>query len=387
MSRRRVLVLTEDSKPATGGIAEYLHQLAVAVAPAADVHVVSSVPGAARVIAPAGITYEELSWFRTQLRLPGDGFLPARKFNTLRWRLGLRGTMRRHLQRLVDPQTTVVLGRVSAVTHPWCQACRDLGIPYMAIGYGLELIEPDTPRQDIAGAAQWFSISADTTRILVECGVSPGQIVPLPPGVDPNAVRVPPGDDRTRRGHAPYVLTLGMLRKRKGMDVLIDAFARIGDRFRDLRLVVAGDGPERAALEAQVARLPEGTRQRVHFTGAVDDDARNVLLADCAVFVLANRRLPGDVEGFGIVFLEAALHGKPAIGGRNGGVPDAVVDGVTGLLVDMEQDPVGAVADALDRLLRDPEAARAMGQRACERAVTEFRWADRATTFLQHLAS
>lgn len=394
MSRPRVLVLTEDSKPATGGIAEYLHQLATAVAPAADVHIVTSVAGAARVMAATGITYEELPWFRTQLRLPGDTFLPIRKLNTLRWRLSLRGTLRRQLRRLVDPHTTVVLGRVSAVTHPWCQACRDLGIPYTAIGYGLELIEPETPREDIVGAARWFSISADTTRILIECGVPRERIVQLPPGVDPATVKAPSIDvrarlaDRLGLGRAPFVLTLGMLRKRKGMDVLIDAFARISDRFPGHHLVVAGDGPERATLDAQVMRLPEAVRAKVHIIGAIDSETRNALLADCSVFVLANRRLPGDVEGFGIVFLEAALHGKPAIGGRNGGVPDAIVDGVTGLLVDMEQEPAAALAlaAALDQLLQDPELARAVGQRACERAMSEFRWADRAATFLRHLA-
>jgi phosphatidylinositol alpha-1,6-mannosyltransferase len=170
------------------------------------------------------------------------------------------------------------------------------------------------------------------------------------------------------------------------MDVLIDAFARISDRFPPVHLVVAGDGPERASLDAQVSTLPEAVRAKVHFTGAIDTETRNALLADCSVFVLANRRLPGDVEGFGIVFLEAALHGKPAIGGRNGGVPDAIIDGTTGVLVDMEQEPVAAVAEALDFLLGDPGAARAIGRQACERAMTEFRWADRATTFLTSVA-
>jgi phosphatidyl-myo-inositol dimannoside synthase len=397
MSRPRILVLTEDSKPATGGIAEYLHQLAVAVAPTADVHIVTSVPRAARVAAPAGLTYEELPWFRTQLQLPGDRFPLVRKLNTLRWRVGLRGAMRRHLRRLVDPQTidpqtTVVLGRVSAVTHPWCQACRDLGIPYAAIGYGLELIEPETPREDILGAARWFSISADTTRLLVERGVPADRIVQLPPGVDPRTVESPSEEFRVRvrtlhgLGRSPFVLTIGMFRKRKGMDVLMDAFATISDRFPELRLVIVGDGPEREPLIARRLALPQPVQDRVLFTAPVDDATRNALLAECSVFVLANRRLPGDVEGFGIVFLEAALHGKAAIGGRNGGVSDAIVDGVTGLLVDMEPDPVAAVATALDTLMRDPDRTRAMGQRAYERAATDFRWADRAATFLQDLA-
>jgi phosphatidyl-myo-inositol dimannoside synthase len=385
MARPRIVILTEDSKPATGGIAEYLHQLAAALAPACDVRIVSSVAGASRVAAPAGVSYEELRWFRTQLRLPGDGFMPTRRLNTLRWRMSLRGTMRRYLRRLIDGNTTVVLGRVSAVTHPWCQACRDLGVPYLAIGYGLELIEPATPREDILGAERWFSISADTTGLLIERGVSPERIAMVPPGVDPQAVAAPASDVRARVrqrvgvGQDPFLLSIGMLRRRKGMDLLISAFQILSGKHPSLHLVIAGDGPEGAELRARAG-------ERVHFTGAVDDETRNALVAECAVFALANRRLPGDVEGFGIVFLEAALHGKAVVGGRNGGVPDAVVDGVTGILVDTDGGPE-PLAAGLERLLGDPDLARAMGARGRERALTAFAWPDRAATVLECLGA
>ncbi|HWZ61145.1 MAG TPA: glycosyltransferase family 4 protein [Gemmatimonadaceae bacterium] len=383
LARRRIVVLTEDSKPATGGIAEYLHQLAVALAPTCDVHIVSCVPGAGRVVGPSGVSYEELPWFRTHLELPGDQFMPTRRLNTLRWRVGLRTTMRQHLRRLLGPDTTIVLGRVSAVTHPWCQACRDLGVPYQAIGYGLELIEPETPLEDVRGAGQWFAISTDTARLLTDHGVPADRIVPLPPAVNPSTLAPPPTDVRFRVleelgiGDAPYLLSIGMLRRRKGMDLVIDAFAALAARYPELYLVIAGDGPEAPGLRARAG-------ERVIFTGAIDDQTRNALLADCTLFVLANRRLPNDVEGFGIVFLEAAAHGKAVVGGRNGGVPDAVVDGVTGLLVDTSGD-AAPVRDALIRLLNEPELAQAMGERGRERACTVFTWPERAATVLKSL--
>jgi phosphatidyl-myo-inositol dimannoside synthase len=387
MGRARIVILTEDSKPATGGIAEYLHQLAAALAPTCDVHIVSSVPGASRVLAPPGVTYEELLWFRTQLHLPGDQFMPTRRLNTLRWRVSLRATMRRHVRRLLGGRadTTVVLGRVSAVTHPWCQACRDLGVPYLAIGHGLELLEPATPRADIRGAALWFSNSADTARILRGEAVAADHIVALPPGVDPDSVAAPSTEVRARvrqrlgLGGAPFLLSIGRLRRRKGMDLLLDAFAALAPRHPTLHLVIAGEGPEEAALRARGG-------PRVHFAGGVDDDTRNALLAECELFVLANRRLPGDVEGFGIVFLEAALQGKAVVGGRNGGVPDAVVDGVTGLLVETEGDP-GPLTAAIERLLCEPELARAMGERGRERALRDFTWESRAATFSECLGA
>jgi phosphatidylinositol alpha-1,6-mannosyltransferase len=383
-TRRRIVILTEDSKPATGGIAEYLHQLAVALAPAHDVHIVTSVAGAGQVPVPPGVRYEELPWFRTQLRLPGDAFMPTRRLNTLRWRVNLRATMRRQLRRLMGPETTIVLGRLSAVTHPWCQACRDLGLSYQAIAYGVELIDPATPGDDIRGASQWFAISEDTAQLLAAHGVSADRIVMLPPAVDAGTVAPPPPAARRRIlehlgvGDAPFLLTIGKLRRRKGMDLVIEAFAGLAGAHPGLHLVIAGDGPDAAALRAQAG-------EAVHFTGTIDDETRNALLAECALFVLANRRLPGDVEGFGIVFLEAALHGKAVVGGKNGGVPDAVVDGVTGLLVDTSED-AGPLGRALEQLLSDPAQARAMGERGRERACTAFTWPARAATMGEHLA-
>jgi phosphatidylinositol alpha-1,6-mannosyltransferase len=383
LSRGRIVILTEDSKPANGGIAEYLHQLAVALAPTHDVHIVSSVPGAGQIVGPPGLSYEELPWFRTQLRLPGDHFMPTRRLNTLRWRVNLRATMRRHLRRLLTPGTTIVIGRVSAVTHAWCQACRDLGVPYLAMAYGVELIDAETRAKDIRGADRWFAISEDTTRLLAAHGVPADRIVPLPPAVDPDTMAPPPVEIRRRilrqlgLDDAPFLLTMGMLRRRKGMDLVIEAFASLAAQHPTLHLVIAGDGPEAATLRARAGN-------RVHFTGTIDDETRNTLLAECTLFVLANRRLPGDVEGFGIVFLEAALHGKAVVGGRNGGVPDAVVDGVTGLLVDTSAD-ARPLHDALAQLLNDPAQARAMGERGRERACATFTWPARAATMVEHL--
>src|SRR5262249_1412795 len=116
------------------------------------------------------------------------------------------------------------------------------------------------------------------------------------------------------------------------------------------------------------------------FAGPVDERTRNALFAECEAFVMANRRLPQDVEGFGIVFLEAALHGKPAIGGRNGGVPDAIDDGVTGYLVDTSAGP-DDVARALRQVLGDPELASALGARGRERVLRDFAWGPRARAF------
>jgi phosphatidylinositol alpha-1,6-mannosyltransferase len=178
----------------------------------------------------------------------------------------------------------------------------------------------------------------------------------------------------------PYVLSLARLVPRKGIDLAIAAFATVADAFPDVMLVIAGEGPQETALRHLVAEA--GIADRVRFTGAVDEPTKVALFAGCEAYVMPNRVLPNDVEGFGIVFLEAAAHGKPTIGGANGGVPDAVQSDVTGLLVDTTRGS-SAVAAALTRLLADPSLRQSLGARARERVEREFAWDDRATTFLQ----
>src|ERR1700728_5020532 len=147
VGRRRIVILTEDSKPALGGIAEYLHQLALATSETHDVLVVTSVLGAEALNPGLPFRYREVGWFRKAQPRRGDGFMPTRRLNTLAWQLGRRGRVR-HLLAGIDaeqPNSAYVLGRMSPVTYPWYVACLDLGLDFTAIGYGLELVEALAP--------------------------------------------------------------------------------------------------------------------------------------------------------------------------------------------------------------------------------------------------
>jgi len=387
--RGRIVILTEDSKPALGGIAEYLHRLALATMPYHDVLVVTSVTGADALNATLPYPHREVTWFRAQERRGGDAVPPVRYLNTLIWHLQRPRRVRALLADIhaARPDSRYVLGRLSPVTFPWCAGCDALGLPYAAIGYGLELIERLPARlarqraAHVRRAAQWFAVSQDTRRRLIELGVPAAGVSLLTPGAGPPA---PVGADagcvvRTRLGLGgrPFLFSLGLLRRRKGIDLAIAALAALRDRHPDLLLVVAGDGPEGPALRALAQRLQ--VADRVIFTGEIDEATKAALFAECQVFVLPTRDEPGDVEGFGIVFLEAALHGKPVVGGNTGGVPDAVADGVTGLLVDTHD--ATALTAALARLLSDPALQATLGHNGRERARTEFRWEIRGRAF------
>lgn len=393
--RRRIVILTEDSKPALGGIAEYLHQLAVATSAGHDVLVVTSVPGAEALNAELPFRYREVGWFRQQQARRGDGFMPTRRINTLAWHLGRRHRVRELLARIhsEQPNSSYILGRMSPVTYPWYVACLDLGLEYSAIGYGLELIEALTPvwaqrRAAMVDAARhWFVISHDTSAKLTQFGVPesrqslllPGVVMPDPAAPTERARRAI--RERLALGGAPFVLSLCHLRHRKGIDLAIEAFAHVASEFPTLRYVAAGAGPERDVLSALA--LDSGVGDRVIFPGAIDEATKAALFAECAFFVLPTRAEAHDVEGFGIVYLEAGSYGKAVIGGANGGVAEAIAHEETGLLVDTRD--AGELTAAMRQLLRDPARSNEMGRRGAERACRDFMWEDRGRAFARRV--
>ena len=169
------------------------------------------------------------------------------------------------------------------------------------------------------------------------------------------------------------LLTVGRLQRRKGHDTMIDALARWPAGAPAVRYVIVGDGEERAPLERRAR--DHGLGDRVYFAGAVPPEDLPAYYAAADLFVHPNRVDGSDFEGFGIVFLEAAAAGLAVVGGRSGGVPEAVIDGVTGVLVS------GTSADelvgVLTGLLANAPRCRSLGEAGRLRATQEFTW-DRA---------
>jgi len=166
------------------------------------------------------------------------------------------------------------------------------------------------------------------------------------------------------------ILTVGALQKRKGQDLLIRAMPTIRARCPDVLYSIAGAGLERSYLDKLVAE--SHVEDLVQFRGAPNEDELVECYQQCDLFVLANRRVGWDVEGFGIVLLEAQACGKPVVAGRSGGTPDTLSIDLTGHLVDGES--VSEVADVVIGLLSDPVVARTMGERARQWVVQNFDW-------------
>jgi phosphatidylinositol alpha-1,6-mannosyltransferase len=153
------------------------------------------------------------------------------------------------------------------------------------------------------------------------------------------------------------------------MDVLIEAIGALSADRPDVTLAIGGGGRDRGRLEVRARR----SGARVRFLGRVPDNDLPLLdgAADVWAMCCRSRWLGLEQEGFGIVFLEAAATGVAQLAGRSGGSDEAVVDGQTGLVVDRPRDAM-AVADALARLLDDPELRQSLGDEARRRAVAEF---------------
>ena len=178
----------------------------------------------------------------------------------------------------------------------------------------------------------------------------------------------------------PELLCLGRLVYEKGFHVAVEAFSLIRNAFPAARLTIAGDGPARQDLEAQVRRL--GIQQAVLFTGWVSpDDVPDTINRASMVF------MPSREESFGLVALESGLMGRPVIASRVGGLPEVVQHGETGLTV--PRDDPEAMAAAAVRLLREPDRARRFGEAARERGLSTFsldRYVDQYEALYRRLA-
>ena len=162
-------------------------------------------------------------------------------------------------------------------------------------------------------------------------------------------------------GEGPLIGFFGRLIPQKGVDVLLRAFAALGEAHPTPRLVIVGDGGERAALEALAAHL--GLAERVTFAGWQAEASRLMPAADVIV-------MPSRWEGFGLVALEAMAAARPLVASRVSALPEIVVDGVTGRLV--PPDDAAALAVALDGLLGEPAFAAALGAAGRARLETDF---------------
>lgn len=363
--RRRVLVVTNDFPPRIGGIQSFVHKTLQGLDPAEVVVYASTCPGAEQF--DAGLPFPVVRDRSTML-------LPTPR-------------VRRNV---------VAVLRASAATAVWFGAAAPLGLlaPALRQGGAQRIVatthghEPGWARlavarsllRRIAGDVDVLTYLGSYTRDRLSSALvdtdRPTRLERLTPGVDVRQFR--PGIDATsvraryELADAPTVVCVSRLVRRKGQDALIDAWPAIRAQVPDARLLLVGRGKYRDALERQAAG--RSVSDSVTITGEIPDGELPAHLAAGDVFAMPcrTRRFGLDVEGLGIVYLEAGACGLPVIAGRSGGAPDAVLDGRTGIVVDGRSRT--QITAAAVGLLSDPDRRQAMGRAGRSWVEQSWQW-------------
>lgn len=220
-----------------------------------------------------------------------------------------------------------------------------------------------------------ISNSAFTRETLIGMGVEATRISVIHPGVDVGRFRpgLPAQDLRDQLGLGPrakLLLSVGRLQRRKGFDTVIRCLPELVAAGLDVHYAIVGIGEDADYLAGLARQF--GVEGRVHRLGHVAIEDLPRWYNACDLFVLANRDIAGDTEGFGIVFIEAAACGKMAIAGQAGGTGSAVLEGVTGLRIDGESQ--AALTAALVDILRDDGRREALGAAGLARARELLSW-------------
>lgn len=269
------------------------------------------------------------------------------------------------------------------------EALPALPVPIVMLAHGAEWPTDPSPskrrriERATAKASRILAVS-DYTAARVRPYAPADRVAILHPPISPQPAPSPEASRRMaalRRGTAPLIASLARLEPRKGFDMTLRAVADLSADHPDLTYAIGGGGEDLARLQALAASL--GIAERVHFLGRIDEDQKAALLAGADLFAMPTRQVGRSVEGFGIIYLEAAWHGLACIAGTEGGGGDAVLDGVTGLVVDGADQT--AVTGALRRLVETPDERTAMGQAGAQRVRREFLWDQAAPRFLAAL--
>ncbi|MGW0764879.1 glycosyltransferase family 4 protein [Streptomyces sp. NPDC002676] len=367
----KTLIVTNDFPPRPGGIQAFLHNMALRLDPG-------------RLVVYAS------TWKRSREGVEATSAFDAEQpFTVVRDRTTML---------LPTPQATrraVGLLREHGCTSVWFGAAAPLGLMAPALraagakrlvatthGHEAGWAQLPAARQllrRIGESTDAITYLGEYTRSRIATALTPhaaGRMVQLPPGVDEKTFHPASGGEevRARLGltDRPVVVCVSRLVPRKGQDTLIKAMPRILAAEPDAVLLIVGGGP----YERDLRRLARetGVEASVRFTGAVPWSELPAHYGAGDVFAMPCRTRRGglDVEGLGIVYLEASATGLPVVAGDSGGAPDAVLDGETGWVV--RGDCVDDTAERIVVLLQDAELRRRMGERGRRWVEEKWRW-------------
>jgi len=366
----KLLFVSQDFPPVTGGIQTYSHQLALNFS---RKHEVS-------VIAPAhrkGATFDRHQPYRTyRFPIGHTSMFGINTFFTIASIASKTGSRTVFHSQHTTATGSMMAKRLGLIDNFYIAAH---GREILRNGY--TLCHPAVRKRVLLEASALFPVSRYTSGLLTKEHVPDDRIKVVNNGVDlehffPREVR------QFRETNAlsgkRIILSAARLVPRKGMDTVIRAFDGICERYDDVLLLIAGDGPDRKRLENLAGRHRK--TGRIRFAGHVPYEDLPFYYSAADVFAMpARQEEDGSVEGFGLVFLEANACSTAVIGSFSGGIPDAVEHGVNGLLVDPGS--VRHTARALSTLLDDYEYRSKLARQGMKRAQ-RFTWENAAAKIM-----
>jgi len=292
-----------------------------------------------------------------------------------------------------NPETFVLIGQV---------------LPYGTVAYLKYLLKPYNYGVFLHGMDFTFALKRPRKKMLMLLSLSKAKkiicansyvaslvrdwkpelankIIIINPGIDETSINrleniTPLLQDKYQTKDKITLLSLGRLVKRKGVDMVISAIASLDKEVQaKICYLVAGTGEADYYLKELAVNL----NVNVVFTGEVSDLEKWSFLNLCDIFIMPARSIDGDFEGFGIVYLEANLYGKPVIAGLSGGVGDAVINNETGLLINPES--IEEIATAIKLLVNNSEERLRMGKNGRERVLRDFLWTNQIKKLYDNL--
>ena len=409
---RRVLLLTEEYPPVLGGIQNYLSELMDQLKPDHTIVITQKRND-------CDVWDKEQKYKIIRVNMHG--------FSIPRWRSAMN--VLEETVKEFKPEI-IVCGKALFEGRAALKICKKYQIPYVVMTYGMEIntwLKTEKTKRDLLNvcdqAERIFVINDEIKTVLTNFlrlsrlahsnrwamapafakamagrrkddgsggnRVDENKFVKMYPGVDEfygmtpaNGDEIathrpsqPMGDGSQRRRHT--IVSVCRLVHRKGIDVVINAVNEIKKKIPNIKYIIIGDGPEKTALEQLVKKL--GLEDNVEFFGKASNEKILEVYQKSDLFVMTPRNEEGNMEGFGIVYLEAAMAGLCAVGSKSGGVPEAVLDRQTGLLAN--ENDVDDTAVQVLKLLQDDGLRKQLGDNAKKRASDEFSWMKRAVLF------
>lgn len=380
---KKSLLLTLDFPPDLGGVAAYYQNVCQNLPPAKIL-----------VLAPAQAgdsTFDRRRQFAvirhpllTALARPARGKFKifaktAKRLKLLRLYFALKPILKNHRIELLQIGQILPLGTLALLLKKYQK------LPFIVYSHGLDITLPQNSsrkkyllKKIITGARNIIANSYFTKDELVKLGADPKKVAAVHPGPNLSAEqaaeqKIEEIKNRLALKNKKILITVGRLQSRKGHDLVLKALPQIIRSVPNLVYLIIGQGPELKNL--QTYAVNNGLSGQIRFLDSVSNAELGAYYQLADVFIMPARRLKnGDVEGFGIAYLEANLFGKPVIGGKSGGVPEAIINGQTGLLVNPTD--VGDIAQAAIKLLTDETLAHRLGIQGLERVHRDFDWAD-----------